>query len=183
MRAKKILRNKMTRRLAALGGRLREQKSRAIAEKLFGLEVFGSARTVCFYAATPREVDTHPMIDAALEAGKAVLVPLCDPKKGTLALYRIQSRKDLKKGAFGIWEPDPGKAAPAGAAEADCVIVPGVAFDKAKNRLGRGKGYYDRFLSGLGPKVAKIGLAFSFQKVKNVPRADHDVPLDEIITD
>ena len=170
-------------RLAALGRRIREEKSRVIGEKLFALDAFRDARTVCFYVGMPTEVDTAPLIDAALALGKTVLVPFCNSKRGKLLFYRIENRKDLKKGVFGIWEPDPQKACPADASAADCVLVPGLAFDRAKNRLGRGKGYYDKFLAKLDPKVPKIGLAFSFQKVKSVPTAGHDVKLDNIITD
>ncbi len=64
----------------------------------------------------------------------------------------------------------------------DVIVVPGVAFDAKGNRLGRGLGYYDQFLSTVGPGVLKIGLAFSCQMVSHVPVTDDDVPLNRIIS-
>jgi len=69
------------------------------------------------------------------------------------------------------------------AKELDVVIVPGLAFDSKNNRLGRGKGFYDRFLEKCGPNVRKIGLAFSFQVFPTIPTEGHDVPMDLVLTD
>lgn len=69
------------------------------------------------------------------------------------------------------------------AKELDVVIVPGLVFDEKNNRLGRGKGFYDRFLSTLDPRVRKVGLAFSFQVVPSIPTESHDVPMDLVLTD
>jgi 5-formyltetrahydrofolate cyclo-ligase len=66
--------------------------------------------------------------------------------------------------------------------EADCLIVPGVVFDKKNNRIGHGKGYYDRFLKRFGSQVLKIGLAFSFQVVSHIPVESHDEPVDRVLT-
>ena len=183
MQTKEGLRQEIRQKLQAQSPADRRKKSLIIEEKLFNLEPFKKAALVCFYVSTPVEVDTASMIDRALRAGKRILVPRINDG-GSLQLYEIKDRQgDLEKGAFGIMEPLPSRTRLADAKEMGCVITPGVAFDRTNHRLGRGKGFYDRFLAGLGPGVAKIGIAFSFQIVEEVPRAGHDVRLDVILTD
>ena len=84
---------------------------------------------------------------------------------------------------LGILEPaaDPKRRIPPG--RLDCVFVPGIAFDKRQNRLGRGAGFYDRFLKRVSKRASKIGLGFSFQIVPRVPTEAHDVRLDTVLTD
>ena len=131
----------------------------------------------------PTEVDTHPMIKKTLAMGKRVLLPQANLENKELEIYEIRERKDLQKGLFGIWEPDPDRARLADPREADLVLVPGLLFDKKNNRLGRGLGFYDRFLKRLSRKVIKIGLAFSFQVVESIPAEAHDIPVDLVLTD
>ena len=169
--------------LRAQGVRPRAVASFKIAEKLFSCEAFKKASLVGFYASISEEVDTAAMIDRSLESGKRVAVPKCDIKKNGIEFYEIKARSELKKGVLGIPEPkadpkrlvDPGKL--------DCVIVPGLAFDGNLNRLGRGGGFYDRFLKEVPKAAKKIGLAFSFQVVAEVPAAARDVKVDLVITD
>ena len=95
-----------------------------------------------------------------------------------MELRHYTGKADLQQGAYGIMEP-------CGEVftdydSIDVAIIPGMAFDKQGHRLGRGKGYYDRFLSKI-PKVYKIGLCFSWQLVDEVPCDEHDIIMDEII--
>lgn len=183
MQTKESLRQEICQKLQAQSPADRRKKSLIIEEKLFGLDVFKKAAAVCFYVSLPEEVDTAQMIDRALRAGKRVLVPRVNGG-APLQLYEIKNRRqDLERGAFGIMEPVPSRTRLADAKEIGCVIAPGVAFDRTNHRLGRGKGFYDRFLAGLGPGVAKIGVAFSFQMVEEVPRYGHDVRLDVVLVD
>ena len=162
----------------------RAKRSGAIRNKLFGLEAFKKARCVCFFASLPTEVDTSSMIDEAIGMGKKVLVPLTDLENKELKLYEIKNRgTDLKPGTLGIPEPVVSRTRAARADEPDCVVVPGLCFDKDRNRLGRGAGFYDRFLKNLKAGVPKIGLGFSFQVVQKVPAEPHDVTLDWVLTD
>jgi 5-formyltetrahydrofolate cyclo-ligase len=157
------------------------RKSEIIKKKLFSLPEFEKAKFVMFYASKPKEVATKSMIDKALRAGKRVALPRCT-SKGTVVAKEIRNRHtDLEKGTYGIREPrkhrrnvEPDKI--------DIVIVPGVAFDKKNRRIGRGKGYYDRFLESLPRDAVKIGLAFDFQIVKNLPVDSHDIPVSKVIT-
>jgi 5-formyltetrahydrofolate cyclo-ligase len=171
-------------KLKAQAPEARWKKSRAIEEKLFALPEFKKAKAVCFFVSLETEVDTHGMIDRALMEGKKVLVPLTDMAARSLLLYEIKDRAgDLQRGTMRIWEPDPAKTRKAEPKEIDVIVVPGLAFDAAGNRLGRGRGFYDRFLEKLGHNVPKIAIAFSFQKISEVPVGPHDVKIDKVLTD
>jgi 5-formyltetrahydrofolate cyclo-ligase len=78
---------------------------------------------------------------------------------------------------MGIWEPEAQKEY---LKQIDLVIAPGIAFDKNKNRLGRGKGYYDKYFNG--KKITKIGVCYDFQLLENIPVEPFDVKMDKIIT-
>jgi 5-formyltetrahydrofolate cyclo-ligase len=86
-------------------------------------------------------------------------------------------------GVFGILEPRKESARIFNPEEIDLVIVPGVAFDEHRNRIGFGAGFYDRFLESVRPSCAKIGIAFEFQIYDEVPVEEHDIPLDLVITE
>ena len=184
MQTKKDLRAEILNKLQTLGVDEVLAKSLQIKTKLFSLDAFKKAKCVCFYVSLPTEVETRGMIDEALVLGKRVLVPLTNLENKELSLYEIKNRQnDLKKGAHGIMEPVPENTRLANLEEADCLIVPGIAFDKRNHRIGRGEGYYDRFLKKLSPRVSKIGLAFSCQVVQEIPTEAHDVRLDMVLTD
>ena len=86
----------------------------------------------------------------------------------------------LQKGAFNIWEPD--DTCPiVGLQEIELIIVPGVAFDRSRNRLGRGKGFYDRILTQL--EIPKIGICFDFQLKEHIPTEAFDEKMDVILTE
>ncbi len=181
---KKSLRREIKAKLEAQSSAEREKRSLIIQEKLFSLDVFNKAVSVCIYVSTPTEVDTTSMIDQALGMGKRVLVPLSNLENKELELYEIKNRQEyLTRGTFGIMEPIPGKARLASTSEVDCVIVPGVVFDRAGHRIGHGKGFYDRFLDRLPAGIGKIGLSFSFQVISKIPNESHDKPLDIVLTD
>jgi 5-formyltetrahydrofolate cyclo-ligase len=184
MQKKESLRASIIQKIGTINSQDLENKSLIIKNKLLSQENFLKATCVAFYVSMPTEVDTRGMIDEALKLGKRVLVPLSNLENKELSLYEIfDRRKDLKKGAFGIMEPSPEKARLARLDEADCVIVPGVVFDKQNHRIGHGGGFYDRFLSRLSSQVPKIGLAFSFQVVQEIPAEAHDIKLDMVLTD
>lgn len=161
----------------------RDQRSRAIEDKLFKTPAFQRASTVCFFVSLPAEVDTHPMIEKSLRSGKKVLVPLVDLENKEIKLKEIRDlKKDLSPGVLGILEPVAGTR-DADVREAQCVVVPGLVFDPQGNRLGRGGGFYDRLLNRLSENVATIGLAFSFQVLPQIPQEDHDRAVGIVLTE
>jgi len=157
------------------------RKSRLIAEQFWQLPVIKGAQSILFYASMPSEVDTFLMIEQACFLGKRVALPIVEKNKGNLIPTLISSMEGVHKGAYGMVEPplDPNKAL--ALKDIDAVVVPGLAFDRQNNRLGRGAGYYDRFLSTLPKHVSTVGLAFDFQLTESLPVEAHDVRLGQII--
>lgn len=170
-------------------GKLRNQKeeefrkrSSKIKGKLFKLKEFRRAKIVMFYLAHNTEVQTRFMIDEAVKLGKKVVVPACDikTKKIIPCLLPGLSASDLKKGAHSIEEPICKR--PIAKKDIDLIIVPGLAFDLKGNRLGRGHGYYDRFLDTVSKDTPKIGLAFKFQVLDYLPNClPHDFRVDKVL--
>ncbi len=153
----------------------KQQESEAVWSELEQTEAFAKARVVLAYWSMEDEPHTHDFI-SRWAGEKCFLLPCI--KGDTLELRRFESREKLVPGArFAIPEPvgrpweDP--------AAIDLIIVPGVAFDKTGNRLGRGKGYYDRILKTSG--AFKVGVCFGFQLLESVPVEAHDVPVDLVI--
>jgi 5-formyltetrahydrofolate cyclo-ligase len=159
----------------------REERSRRIAERLWGLEAFWRAKRVLFYASAGGEVETLPLLERWIEGGRKVVLPRVEGK--AMILVEVDGLEDLAPGYRGLLEPrsDRGRVVPWGAVEV--VLVPGLAFDLEGNRLGRGGGHYDRTLACIGPKTLKIGLAFDFQVVDRLPVEARDVPVDLVVTE
>ena len=155
---------------------LQAMSAEAVA-RLMALPQMAAAKTVMLYYSLPDEVSTHELADRLVECGKVVVLPVVTGP-AEMELRRYRSADDLSMGAFGIMEPtgEPFTSL----AEIDLAVVPGMAFDTRGNRLGRGKGYYDRFLSQL-PRATKVGLCFPFQKFPGVPTDENDVRMDLVI--
>ena len=137
------------------------------------------ASVVMAFYSLPDEVDTHQLIDDLVAMGKTVLLPkVLDD--GGMELRRYTSAADLQEGAFHIMEAVGDSFTDYN--QIDVALIPGVAFDAQGHRLGRGTGYYDRFLRALGTvPLHTIGVCFEFQKVENVPIERHDVSVDIVI--
>ena len=155
---------------------LQAMSAEAVA-RLMALPQMAAAKTVMLYYSLPDEVSTHELADRLVKRGKVVVLPVVTGP-AEMELRRYRSADDLSMGAFGIMEPtgEPFTSL----AEIDLAVVPGMAFDTRGNRLGRGKGYYDRFLSQL-PQATKVGLCFPFQKFPGVPTDENDVRMDLVI--
>ena len=159
------------------------EKSAIIKDRLFSEEAFKKAKLVMFYVSLKDEVNTLSMIDEAVKMGKRVCVPVILKEEKRLIAGEIRDReKDLERQHFGIHQPIAGHVREIPLENIDLVVVPGVAFDKNNVRLGRGHGYYDRFLCGLPKKTRTIGIAFDFQVLEYLPKDSHDVPVWKTIT-
>lgn len=135
------------------------------------------AHTLLLYSTLPDEVPTQQLLDLLTAAGKTVVLPRV-VSATDMELRRYTGRGDLQPGAFGIMEPTGALFDDYG--QIDVAVVPGMAFDNDGHRLGRGKGYYDRFLRQL-PSAYKLGLCFSWQLVDHVPTDEHDIPMDDVV--
>ena len=130
------------------------------------------ADTILMYHSLPDEVNTHSALDQLLAMGKKVLLPKVISET-EMTIHEYTGQDSLKPSEpYGILEPI--------TPELSIVIVPGMAFDRQGHRLGRGKGYYDRFLSRV-PNIYKLGVCFPFQLVESVPSEETDILMDEII--
>ncbi len=152
-----------------------EEDSNRIAEKLLSLPEIKASKYILLYYPHKNEVNTLPIIKHLLKEKGFILLPKVQGKD--IIPILVKDLSQLKSGYAGIKEPEGETVSPE---KIDIVIVPGVAFDKKGHRLGYGKGYYDRFLSKT--KAKKIGLAYDFQIVEELPAEEHDVPLSLIVT-
>ena len=138
-----------------------EELSLSVLSRLNENEHLQKAKTILMYYSLPDEVNTHQYIDYLLALGKKVLLPeVIDGENMVIREYT--GKHDLKEGAFHIMEPIGSLFPEEKYQEIHLAIIPGMAFDQQGNRLGRGKGYYDRFLQKI-PQVYKIGISFPFQ--------------------
>lgn len=150
------------------------QCSSAVFEKIETLPEFISAKSVLLYWSLPDELPTHSFIVKWCKQ-KQMLLPMVKGDK--MLIKPFTSTDELRRSDMGIWEPETQKEY---MKQIDLVIAPGIAFDKKKNRLGRGKGYYDKYFNG--KKVTKIGICYDFQLLENIPVEPFDVKMDMIIT-
>ena len=205
METKKVLRGQMKRLLAAMDDSERDKAAAAAFANLAGEPMWQECRSLLIFMSMAHEVNTEAMVKAALDDDKAVFIPRVAGKCLEFrALRGIGEASAAPRGAgprgaggggglFGIREPS--VSAPkwelGASPEPVLVIVPGLAFDEHARRLGRGGGYYDRFIASVRGRaaVARLepplfaGLAFQNQIVRNVPAELHDALLDALITD
>lgn len=154
----------------------KRQKSAEILAALEGHPVFRAANTILLYHSLEDEVDTHAFIRKWSNEKRILLPKVVDDR---LELKVYTGPNDMETGKYGIEEPVGETFTDYGSIS--LVVVPGVAFDPNGNRLGRGKGYYDRLLPDISAAY-KIGICFPFQLVKEVPTGPYDICMDEIIT-
>lgn len=180
---KEAIRKGILAKQAKLSNHERKRKSSQISAKLFLRPEFKKAKAVMFYVSKDDEVDTSGMIKAALKMGKEVLVPVTLRRERRLIPSRlIDYDTELAPGPYGILQPKAEFIRRVLPDQIDLVIVPGLAFDKSGNRLGRGAGYYDRFLAGVPKKIPRIGLAFDFQVLPVLPKSYYDLPVDKVLS-
>lgn len=183
MTEKRALRRVLLRRLRNQPERARRAKSRSIARRLRRLRTYQRAKTLLCYVAFDGEVETLQILRQALSDGKRVAVPaIVPPSKRLLAVEIRDPDRDLTAGHFGI--PHPRMTTRRVALKSlDLVVVPGVGFDRRGRRLGRGGGYFDRFLERVPGSAWKVGLAFDFQLLRGkLPEEKHDIPMCRVVT-
>ena len=157
--------------------------SKQIINNLIELDEYKASRMPLIYVSFRSEVETHQLLRERLNGGLKVAVPKSDVRDHRLEIYFLRSWEDLRPGAYGILEPDPEITSRMSPAQIDLVIVPGSVFDRCCGRYGYGGGYYDRFLSQEAPQAIRIGLAFSFQVLPEIPLKSHDQRMDIIVTE
>lgn len=133
-------------------------------------------RIVAAFMPLPDEPDLSPL---SWLPERRVLLPVVRGQE--LNFYEVHDEEDLVCGSFGVMEPDPHRATLADATQAQVIFVPGVAFTREGNRLGRGRGFYDRLLAALPSSVQRIGICFAEQILPKLPTEPHDQQVDIVI--
>ena len=161
--------------------KFKKNKNKKIEEKVFKLLENNQSKVVAFYMNFSSEVSTGKLIEYVLHNGKIVVIPRAEKKE--LFFYKINSIKNnLKKNKYGIQEPIKVNENYVEPEKIEMIIVPGLCFDKEKNRLGYGGGYYDRYLRKTN--AIKVGICFDEQIYEGIlPTEKTDIKMDIIITD
>ncbi|MBR4506358.1 MAG: 5-formyltetrahydrofolate cyclo-ligase [Bacteroidales bacterium] len=156
------------------------QRSDAIMHSVEQLQQFEKARVVLLYWSMADEVQTHNFVERWYKE-KTMLLPCVDGDN--LKLRRYTGPECMVAGEqFGIGEPSPQTPEWTDLDAVDMIVVPGVAFDHNGNRMGRGRGFYDRLLKST-PNAVKVGVAYDFQMLDTIPTEPHDVKMDKVITE
>lgn len=178
---KRALRGAVLAKREALSPVLARAWGQGIQRRALALPAYLAARAVALYSPLGNEVETSEIFQAALKARKRLYYPKVT---GDVAgAYRVRAWADLVPGRYGILEPEGDERLPGSGGDALAVFVPGVAFDIHGNRIGRGGGWYDRWLEGLDVCVPRIALAYEFQLLEEVPVERGDLPVHTIVTE
>lgn len=171
---KELIREKIRKKKQQLSDKEKEIEAANVFEKIEALPEFINAHNIMIYWSMPDELPTHNFI-IRWSKKKTMLLPVV--KGEDMLIKPFSTKEELKQGSLGIWEPDTQKEY---LNSIDLVIVPGVAFDRNKSRLGRGKGYYDRYF--INKRIVKIGVCFDFQLLESIPVDSFDIKMDKVIT-
>ncbi|MCR4599734.1 MAG: 5-formyltetrahydrofolate cyclo-ligase, partial [Acetatifactor sp.] len=180
---KKVLRKELLARRDALTDAEQERARVLITERIIGHQWFYLSNVILGFVSYGSEICTLEILEEALKKGKKVYVPKIEQDgqtcEGTMEFYRIWSLAELKEGYKGIWEPDGSSEKyvyNADAAKKTLILLPGVGFDSYRNRMGYGKGFYDRFLANKEElQIRSIGIGHVCQRVDEIPMDENDI--------
>jgi 5-formyltetrahydrofolate cyclo-ligase len=178
---KAVIRRQLRETLSAMSEADRHARSAAACRLVVGTAEFDAARVVMLYLSTPTEVDTAPLALKCWQNNKSVVVPKVTWDQRRMLPVEISSLKDAMTMTGPVREPVSGKPIPLDLI--DLVVVPGLGFTPKGFRIGRGMGFYDRFLAQPEFVGLSCGLAFEAQVVADIPVLDHDMPLSMLVTD
>ncbi|MCR5718492.1 MAG: 5-formyltetrahydrofolate cyclo-ligase [Oscillospiraceae bacterium] len=174
---KQKLRQEIRSRLRDLSPTEKARLDAALLASVTAHPWYREADTLLCYCSLPSEPDTRRLIGEAWKCGKSVALPVCG-KPGEMRFYLVSSWEETAAGAFGITEPS-GREVPVLSGRTLC-LVPALAFTRDGRRLGKGGGYYDRFLAA-HPELRTIGLTYAFLLQEDIPCEAHDIGVMEVI--
>ena len=179
---KKKLREEALEKRNNIPADIRVEKSGKITEHILQSEVYKRAKTVFSFVSMGSEVETRDILVQAWKDGKTVAVPK-SIKGRVMYFLPIENLEELQKSHFGVMEPIGEMENAMIPTEDDLFLVPGALFDRKKNRIGYGGGYYDTYFEKYRG-YRKIGIAFSEQITEmDIPTTEYDIPLDDIVTE
>jgi 5-formyltetrahydrofolate cyclo-ligase len=182
MNNKAAVRKHLREMLAAMSEFDRHQKSLKACSLVAGSPEFAAARVVMLFLSSPHEIDTASLALKCWQAGKTVVVPKVSWDQRRMLPVEITSlNTGMAVTGPGVREPISGQPIPVGFL--DLVVVPGLGFTATGHRIGRGMGFYDRFLAQPEFLGVSCGLGFEEQIIEELPVLDHDVPLGMLVTD
>jgi 5-formyltetrahydrofolate cyclo-ligase len=183
---KRQKRQEMRQRLEPLTPMVKVAHSEKIVARVASLPAFRDADIVLGYVPLSSEPDTVALYDMAFTMGKEVAFPRCHVN-GSMEFFKMGPdwRDHLVRGPLPIFEPDPTHSTPMVVAEGLCtlVLVPGLAFTVHRRRLGRGRGYYDRFHSAHRADFTYFGVCFDIQMEAQIPYEAHDMVVDMVVSE
>ena len=180
MMDKNILRGILLQKRAEFSREMRRQMDRNIAAGIMDSPLFQNASMLLIYAPLENEINLLPLAHVARKRGIPVAFPRCDKETNTMQFYILPEGQKLSPGAYGI--PEPPEDAPVCHPDKHAVcVVPALSYDLAGNRIGYGKGYYDRYLATF-PGVT-VGATYASMLLKNVPIEAHDIPVNRLFTE
>ena len=180
---KKTLRNEVVAKRDLLTEKDYLEYSQIITDTLYEMDAYKDAKRIMIFISLGSEINTHPLIKQAIKDGKSVVVPITIPNPKHLKASELWDFSELEVGFHNILSPKEEFIRVVEPGTIDLILVPGAIFAKDGYRIGYGGGYYDRFLGSLEKPVPKIGIGFDLQIMDKVPTADHDIPVDLIITE
>lgn len=180
---KPTLRKQLKQTLAAITPPQRHDKSLAATSLLTASPEFAAARVVMLYLSTPEEIDTATLALRCWQQGKLVVVPKVSWDQRRMMPVEISSLSDDQMTVTGPGIREPREGNPIPISMIDLVVVPALGYTADGHRIGRGMGFYDRFLSQKGFLGVSCGLAFEDQIVPQLPMQEHDQPVAMLVTD
>ena len=181
--AKKELRRELKNRWKTCPSETYDAASLAIQTQLASFSLARGYSRIAIYSALASEPDLAGFAVDSFTLGRPLFFPKVDPETNNLDFFAVSKLADLHSGAYGILEPTESATTKIDPSEIDLICVPGLGFDRQGHRLGRGKGYYDRYLARLPIRTFKLGIFFSLQEVSQLPVCDYDVSLNGILTE
>lgn len=155
--------------------------SKQVTEQLIQSNIYRDCTHICVYEAFRNEVSCEYITTQALQDGKCVYLPVTDEASKTMEFYQITEDTVYREGNYGIREPELNKNSKTLQDKA-LVLMPGLAFDRDKHRLGYGGGYYDKYLS-LHKEHITAALCYNFQIVEELPCEEHDILPDYVVSE
>lgn len=179
---KNAIRMQLRQVLRSLSAPQRHAKSQAVCRQVIDSPEFAAATVVMLYLSMSQEVDTAPIALRAWQDGKTVAVPKVFMSDRSMLPVEIQSLDtSMNTTPVGVREPEVGQPIPIEII--DLVLVPGLGFSQSGERIGRGGGFYDRFLALTSFQGTTCGLAFEEQVLESLPTLPHDQRLNMLVTD
>lgn len=180
---KKELRNDIIKKRQMITEDVKLNTPKLIFEKLITMPEFYNANAISSFVSFRDELEMQSINDWIIKQNKTLLLPYIDPTLKRMVFYKVDDLSQLQRNHFGILEPNPAIHMLYENLKIECVLTPGVAFDRQGYRLGYGGGFYDAFFADIKKTTPKIGVAFEMQVVEMLPVESYDQPISHLITE